>query len=261
MRREERLEHHVKVKPDLGLTDVDTIRVDSSTVLLRVTPRDKFGNYLGPGYGSIVKAKLNSEGTLSTGDPIDRDQTGTYEFTVTGVPAGETPDLDITVDGTGVSNPISDGTASGKWRWFLDARRTFPHDDILKHFGGDWSINGGVERRLSANWSVEAILGYHRFGNVVFDDPHLWQLSIGGKRFFGSRRCGRSSMRASAGTTSPSASAPATSHASEHMPAPACCTRSIHASASKASSTTTSSTTDNDSLGFSTLQIGVRVGF
>jgi opacity protein-like surface antigen len=185
VRREERLEHHVKVKPDLGRTDVTTTRVDSSTVLVRVTPRDKFGNYLGPGYASIIKARLNSEGTLSSGDPIDRDQTGTYEYTVTGMPAGAIPDLDITVDGTGVDNPINSGTASGKWRWFLDLGRNFPHDDSLKHFGGDWSINGGIERRLSNDWSVEGILGYHRFGDVVFNDPHISQLSIGAKRYFG----------------------------------------------------------------------------
>ena len=185
VRREERLEHHVKVKPDAGRSEVTTSRVDSSTVLVRVTPRDKFGNYLGPGYGPIVKAKLNSEGTLSPGDPIDRNQTGTYEFTVTGMPANTIPDLDITVGGTGTNNPISKGSVSGKWRFFLDAGANFPHDDFLKAFGGKWSANAGIERRLSPAWSIEGILGYHRFDTVLSLTPDITQLSINGKRFFG----------------------------------------------------------------------------
>ncbi len=185
VRREERLEHHVNVKPDASRTAVTTSRVDSSTVLVRVTPRDKFGNYLGPGYGSIVKGKLNSEGTLSPGDPVDRNQTGTYEFTVTGIPAGAVPDLDITVDGTGVSHPISGGSANGPWRFFLDAGPNFGHDDFLKTFGGKWSANAGIERRLSSAWSVEGILGYHRFDSISSITPRIWQLSVNGKRFFG----------------------------------------------------------------------------
>ena len=185
VRREERMEHHVKVKPDVGRSEVTTSRVDSSTVLVRVTPRDKFGNYLGPGYGSIVKAKLNSEGTLSPGDPIDRNQTGTYEFEVTGMPAGTIPDLGITVDGVGPKNPISSGSSSGKWRFFLDAGPNFPHDDFLKAFGGKWSANAGIERRLSSAWSIEGILGYHRFDTVSTLTPDITQLSLNGKRFFG----------------------------------------------------------------------------
>jgi hypothetical protein len=185
VRRQERLEHHVKVKPDPARSEVTTSRVDSSTVLVRVTPRDKFGNYLGPGYGSIVKAKLNSEGTLSPGDPIDRNQTGTYEFTVTGMPAGAIPDLDITLGDGGVVNPASSSSSSGKWRFFLDAGPNFAHDDFLKAFGGKWSANAGIERRLSSAWSVEGILGYHRLGTILSLTPHIWQLSVNGKRFFG----------------------------------------------------------------------------
>jgi hypothetical protein len=188
IRREERLEQHVKVKPDAGRTEIVTTPGANGTVLVRVTPRDKFGNYVGPGYGSIVKAKLNSGGTLAAGAPVDVDQTGTYVFTVSEVPMGVTPDVDVTVDGVAVGNPASspvNPAASGRWRFFVDAGRNFPHDDSLRHFGGKWSGNAGFERRLSAAWSVEGILGYHRFGDVVFAAPHIWQLSVGAKRFFG----------------------------------------------------------------------------
>jgi hypothetical protein len=99
--REERLEQDVKVKPDPAKT-VITAKRTGTTVLVSVTPRDRFGNYLGPGYASLLSARLSSKGTLSERPPQDRAQTGTYVFTVTNVPAGTTPKIDIVVDGVDV---------------------------------------------------------------------------------------------------------------------------------------------------------------
>lgn len=168
LHREERLERLVEVRPDADRTEITTRTAGDGTVFVQVTPRDRFGNYVGPGYGSLVKARLNSGGTLASEVPVDRDQTGTYVFTVNEVPAGVTPDLDITVDGILVGNPATDPgnpPAAGSWRAFLDL--------------GSKSFNAGLERRLSPEWSIEGILGYHR------RDPRIWQLSIGGKRWFG----------------------------------------------------------------------------
>jgi hypothetical protein len=100
--RVERIEAFVKVKADPSKTDVKLTRPDPRTVLISVTPRDKFGNFLGPGYASIVKATLAKEGGRITG-PVDTNQTGTYIFTVLGVAAGEKPDVVITVDGVVVT--------------------------------------------------------------------------------------------------------------------------------------------------------------
>jgi hypothetical protein len=99
-RRVERVETLVHVKPDPARTDVAFTRVDTLTVTIAITPRDKAGNFLGPGYASLVKAKLNGEGRLA--GPVDRDQTGTYVFTAAGLPANQTPDVTITVDGVAV---------------------------------------------------------------------------------------------------------------------------------------------------------------
>jgi hypothetical protein len=97
--REERLEQDVKVKVDPVKTIIATQR-KGSTVLVTVTPRDRFGNYLGPGYASLVSARVISGGTLSEREPIaDKDATGEYVLTVTNVPANVTPRLEIVVDG------------------------------------------------------------------------------------------------------------------------------------------------------------------
>ena len=101
-RRVERLEQLVKVKPDPGKTEIKVTRPDARSIVIAVTPRDRSGNFLGPGYASIVKAKLNSAGRIA--GPTDRDQIGTYVFTVTEAP-GDKPDVDITVDGVLVGNP------------------------------------------------------------------------------------------------------------------------------------------------------------
>ncbi len=141
--REEHLERHVAVKVDPALTDVKR-RGD----VVIVIPRDRFGNYVGPGYASGFNIKA-----------IDPKETGTYELTA---PAG-TP---IVFDGVTLTEPA----AQKSWRVFVDAGTNFP----------DWSVNGGVERLLSTAWSLEGIAGLHRRQS---DD--LTQFSLGAKRWFG----------------------------------------------------------------------------
>ena len=261
--REERLERVVKVKPDPARTEITTSRGGDGTVLVQVTPRDRFGNYVGPGYGSIVKAHLNSGGTLVGGTPADRDQTGTYVFTVNEVPTGVTPDLDITVDGVAVGNPASNpggggGTsASGTWRAFLDFGRNSPHDDFLKGFGGSWSGNAGIERRLSPSWSVEGILGYHRFKDFAFTEPRIWQFSLGGKRYFGTSPL-RPFLSASGGAyhVDPGDETRAGASAGAGLLYEFTSTCGIEGVYNYHIVNA-----DNDSLSFSTVQVGVRFGF
>jgi len=100
--RVERIESFVKVKADPEKTEVKITHPDLRTVLVSVTPRDQYGNYLGPGYASIVKARLGKE-TGKISGPVDASQTGTYVFTILGVPADQTPDVTVTVDGVVVS--------------------------------------------------------------------------------------------------------------------------------------------------------------
>ncbi|HEX6642513.1 MAG TPA: porin family protein, partial [Thermoanaerobaculia bacterium] len=253
--REERLEQHVKVNADEAHTEVVTTRIGATTVLVSVTPRDRFGNYVGPGHA--VQGQLFSEGTLLSATPVDRDQTGTYVFEVTGVPAGEIPNLDIFVDGVKVGNPSTEPPQPDKWRVFIDAGKSFAHDDFLKHFGGAWSINGGVERRLSSLWSVEGILGYHRFDTTAGITPHLWQLSINGKRFFGTSPL-RPFVNAGAGlyrvfpTDETRAGANAGAGVLYEL-TPAFGIEGVY--------NFHIINNDDDSLSFSTVQVGVRFGF
>jgi hypothetical protein len=97
--REERLEQLVTVKADPAKTEVAMIAGPKGSVKISVTPRDRYGNYLGPGYASVIKATLEGPGRLRSALPIDRDQTGTYVFDVGGLAPGQKPNVKITVDG------------------------------------------------------------------------------------------------------------------------------------------------------------------
>jgi hypothetical protein len=96
--REERLEEDVKPRADSAASPI-TLTGDASGVwTLTVTPRDRFGNYFGPGYAPLVKATVRSGGRLRSTTPADQDQLGSYAFTIAGSP-GVTPVVDVTVDG------------------------------------------------------------------------------------------------------------------------------------------------------------------
>jgi len=101
--REERLEEDVKPRADSAATGITLTGDAFGTWTLTVTPRDRFGNYFGPGYASLVQARVRSGGRLRSETPADQDQLGTYMFTIAGSP-GVTPVVDVIVDGVLVSS-------------------------------------------------------------------------------------------------------------------------------------------------------------
>jgi hypothetical protein len=179
--RAERLERDVTVKPDAKSTDIQSVDMGGGTWQVTVTPRDRFGNYVGPGHAPFVVATNRGPGTIVTGDPADPNQTGKYVFTINNVPAGSSPQVDVTYGGTPVGGTTGGGGgSSGQWRFFVDAGINDPDAAI----NGKFSINAGIERMITSNWSVEGILGYHTFDGA-FVDPDIWQLSANAKYFFG----------------------------------------------------------------------------
>lgn len=184
IRRIEQLERDVKVKADPAATIIDAEQIDGGLWSVIVTPKDRFGNYLGPGYPSRVKVVLNGPGTISAIQDVN--ETGDYRVTINGVPPGLSPDVTVTVDGVTIPTPGLTGmplgpTLASSWRFFLDFGVNDPDSTILD---GEWSLNGGIERMFSNNWSAEAIGGWHTFDHPLFD-ADVWQFSVNGKYFFG----------------------------------------------------------------------------
>jgi hypothetical protein len=96
--RQERLEADAKPRADGGTTARSLTGDASGIWTLTVTPRDRFGNYFGPGYAPLVQARVVSGGRLRSNTPSDTQQLGVYTFTIAGTP-GVTPVVDVYVDG------------------------------------------------------------------------------------------------------------------------------------------------------------------
>ena len=95
--REETIEENVKLRADRAKTDITISTTATGITTLTVTPRDRFGNYFGPGYASLIQARVRG-GELRSFVPDDQDQTGKYTFTIAGSP-DVTPSIDVIVDG------------------------------------------------------------------------------------------------------------------------------------------------------------------
>jgi len=100
--RQERLEEDVKPRADSAATPISLTGDASGIWTLTLTPRDRFGNYFGPGYAPLVKAVVRSGGKLRSATPGDISQLGAYTFTIAGS-VGVTPVVDVYVDGVLVS--------------------------------------------------------------------------------------------------------------------------------------------------------------
>ena len=178
LHREERLEREVKLTPSPSSTTVTTTASGSGQFTVAVTPQDRFGNFLGPGFGHLVKATLNGPGTIT--GPLDPQVKGIYQFTVTGVPPGTTPDVDVSVGGVAVGGTFS----GGRFRLFFDIGANFPQGTFNTSADGGVSVNGGFEYFLMPATSVEGIIGYHGFSGSE-SNGHIWQYSGNLKQYLG----------------------------------------------------------------------------
>jgi hypothetical protein len=101
--REERIEEGVGIKADPVQTTVTTVQVSPGVWTVTVTPRDSFGNFLGPGYAPVIRARLRSEVGSITEVPVDARQTGDYVFTVRGTALP--PSVIVFIDGVVIGGP------------------------------------------------------------------------------------------------------------------------------------------------------------
>ena len=107
--REERLEENLKVRADPIRSIISLTSPSAGTFVAKITPRDAFGNYLGPGYASRIHVLVNG-GRLRTEVGADPDQTGVYSYTIAEVPKGMTPQLEVNVDGVILGRRITDAS-------------------------------------------------------------------------------------------------------------------------------------------------------
>ena len=190
--RREHLERQVKVNADPDETQItSTPGSTPGTYLVSVTPRDRFGNYLGPGGAKRLQLQV-APPAMVAGPPVDPNQTGTYVYSVTNVPPGQRPQVlvatldDHPLGGIDSGPSVVPGVAPspGDLRFFLDVGVNFVTGG-LGNADGSFSINAGIERFFTPVISGEVIVGYHAFDGGAPPDPEAWQFSLNGKRYFG----------------------------------------------------------------------------
>jgi Mg-chelatase subunit ChlD len=196
--RTRRLSVFVRPKPDPGLTDLFIVSRTAAPggavdVRLRAIPRDRFSNFVGPGYLGRLRI-ASSEGSVVT--PLADRLDGSYEIVHRLPSATSNPDITLEVLGEPVIREPLDALPTGPRRrpyLSLHLGLTSPFGSFGNAAEGSISLGLDLELPLTSSLSVEAYLGHDRFSAVSGgDDPAFTLLSARGRW-----RSGGSPFRAS----------------------------------------------------------------
>lgn len=188
VQRIEFAEREVYVVPDADETPVTIVAgANPGDYVIQVTPRDRFGNYMGPGYANGIRVVLNGAGTV--GVATDPQLTGVYRLNVTNATA---PTFTLIVDNVVVrgDRPLVPGPSypsgsGGKYAVWLAFGRTFPHGSFSNNYDDDLAGNLGFEISLNASAAIEATLGLHQFaGKGLAPDTDVTQFGVNAKWYF-----------------------------------------------------------------------------
>lgn len=189
VRRLEVVERDVHVVADPSSTVVEILPPSpDGSYVLRVTPKDKFGNFMGPGYGNRVKITVNG-GTATA--VLDPNQKGVYTVRIAGIAPGTTATVTIVVDNVVVRTnmpvvPTSTGPGSkGNRAVWLAFGSTYPHGSFSNGFDRDLAVNGAFEYGLGSGWAVEGTIGRHEFeGKNGAPSLEAMQYGLNAKYYF-----------------------------------------------------------------------------
>ncbi len=186
-RRERTIQKFVDMVADKDATDKEGAiesfqkgpKPRPGVVRVSVTPFDKAGNYLGPGYDKEIKIAL-SPGTAK--GPVEDLLYGAYQqrFDVDDVSV----DPNVVIDVRGVE--VYDGPLSvlrrprHNWELSLHAGWTDPQGAFDQVFDGDFSVMVDFGYRFTRSWSAELLVGNHGFSAPDFSTDVL-QVSVNAK--------------------------------------------------------------------------------
>ena len=189
VRRLESVQRNVEATPAAAQTVVTVRPPADGRTTIQITPRDRFGNFVGPGFGSVVQVTVKNAPAI-VGPVRDPAQTGDYLVDVTGIPPGSSPTIDIAVDGKPVRTdmPVVPGTTgggSGKYAIWTGAGRAIPQGSFANTHKTGPAVALGFEVALNNALSVEATLSGHGLkGKGANVDVDVTQLGVNGKLYF-----------------------------------------------------------------------------
>jgi hypothetical protein len=195
IRRVELAERQVPVLPTPADSFIAAQAQDGGNAVLLVTPRDRFGNYVGPGLGNRITVQVGGV-TLpaaSIGDPTVR---GAYRVALTGVPPPSSgnpgPQVVVSYGGQPLAQgplwTLGQGTtpgASGQRALWVALGSTFPLGSFGNSHQGGLAVNAGFEQGLGADRAWEVTLGHHACGGRAgAADIDVTQVGVNGKFYF-----------------------------------------------------------------------------
>jgi hypothetical protein len=200
---------HVRAVPDGGQTAASVV-VNSGQLIVNLTPRTRFGNLLGPGWGNYFWVTAPGLTPVNFSDKLNGSYTATMNFT------GDPP-AEVQIHFERVTEHILDGTPPDKlpvplgngtvikpnvpvpggvggfkrWGFSLHGGVSFPHSsNINSTHGPGPNFGADLEYRVNKSFSGELIYTYNRFrgdtanfgfGTFTFAPVNLHVLSLNGK--------------------------------------------------------------------------------
>jgi hypothetical protein len=173
---------YVRVEVDAGSSPFDSRLVSQNAMFIvreyHILPRDRFGNYLGPGYPEQVRFAASSGQWLG---PVT-DYGNGYYARVLRYDAGQPPPVVVPTVQEKPMVPEGDGSMRPVVI-SLHAGAAMPHGTLGDTFDSGVSVGADLEYRFTPKFSVEAFAGHDRFGlkRVGGSDFHVTHLSGHGK--------------------------------------------------------------------------------
>lgn len=192
--REEMIQKYITVNAVSGYSGVnvtlkDTFKGDNNILRylydVTFTPRDRFGNYMRPGYRAYAKVVYNE----GSNDPIllrdNLDGTYSNQLTLLQTDIDKGAKLAIAFDG----KPIFTDKAlpgAGHWSLSMHSGFTFPRGTLRNIYNRSLFLGFDLNYRLSPRFSLVGFFGYNRFKSALpsIEDTYWMNISLNMKYGF-----------------------------------------------------------------------------
>ena len=186
--RTKTLSEYVKIAASVQETKVEIISVvtdpkeNIAETIIRVTPRDRFGSYLGPFRGNLIQA-WSDTGTFDTTYKDNKD--GSYNFTLF-YSIGDNPNISFSVGDVLVADRMEIKPARFPFSLSFHAGITFPIGISGSIYNNSYMFGLDFDYHFAPQWSLLGFLGFNHFKAATSGNPntHWWNFSINLKYAF-----------------------------------------------------------------------------
>jgi uncharacterized protein YegL len=146
---------------------------------LTITPKDRFGNYMGPGRN--LKVHFSDGNWRKLADNIDGTYMGNIRLTPQQAQSGI--DVDVTIQDKPFAS-ISLPPAFKPWQLSLHGGYTIPVGPMSNDYNSGLHLMADIGYQIKYNFGIMAMFGYNAFeakDENVFEDTYWLNLSLNGK--------------------------------------------------------------------------------